>query len=71
MFICLDTIPSLDRQTDGQNRYNSIALCMHFTLTRDDNKDKGPESAINISTANDAKMHYKARQVHLSRKRFK
>ena len=30
MSIRLDTIPALDRQTDGRNWQNNIALCMHF-----------------------------------------
>jgi len=33
--IRLDTIPALDRQTEGRNCSNNIALCMRRILTRD------------------------------------
>jgi len=37
MLICLDTIPTLHRQTDEQICHNSISLCMHCMLMSDKN----------------------------------
>ena len=39
MCICLDaiTLPALDRETEGRNWYNNIALCMHSMPTCDKN----------------------------------
>ena len=44
VYICLDTVPALDGQTDRQNWLNNIAICMHCMLTLD--KNESVEEAV-------------------------